>query len=188
MKQQQQNHSAPTRDLANDEQLFTDAYECHGPELLAYLRRLVGNTSEAEDLFQETFARAWRARDSLRDPRGIRPWLYQIARRLAIDHHRHRGLISWKSLEANQTMAFALHDPQADLQDELANQDLYRTLLARMSNSNQRRAIELAHEGYKLEEICRILQVGYDTAKMTVYRGHRSLRRLYQQEILTAAP
>jgi RNA polymerase sigma factor (sigma-70 family) len=43
---------------------------------------------DAEDVFQEVFARAYERLDGLRDDAAIRPWLGQLARRLAIDRLR----------------------------------------------------------------------------------------------------
>lgn len=45
---------------------------------------------EAEDVFQEVFARAYEQLDRLRDDAAIRPWLAQMTRRLCIDHIRAR--------------------------------------------------------------------------------------------------
>jgi RNA polymerase sigma-70 factor (ECF subfamily) len=43
---------------------------------------------DAEDIFQEVFARTYEHLDSLRDDAAIRPWLGQLTRRLAIDRLR----------------------------------------------------------------------------------------------------
>jgi RNA polymerase sigma-70 factor (ECF subfamily) len=45
---------------------------------------------EAEDVFQEVFARTYEHLPRLRDDDAIRPWLGQLTRRLAIDHIRAR--------------------------------------------------------------------------------------------------
>jgi RNA polymerase sigma-70 factor (ECF subfamily) len=47
--------------------------------------------ADAEDVFQETFARAYEHLDRLRDDGAIRPWLAQLARRLAVDRLRAVG-------------------------------------------------------------------------------------------------
>jgi len=50
------------------------------PELYRYALGLCHHPETAEDLVQETFLRAWRSRDRLRDPRAMRAWLYTILR------------------------------------------------------------------------------------------------------------
>ena len=44
--------------------------------------------SDAEDVFQEVFARAYEHLDRLRDDAAVRPWLGQLTRRLCIDRLR----------------------------------------------------------------------------------------------------
>ena len=44
--------------------------------------------SDAEDVFQEVFARAYEHLDKLRDDAAVRPWLAQLTRRLCIDRLR----------------------------------------------------------------------------------------------------
>src|SRR6184192_3371353 len=44
--------------------------------------------TDAEDIFQEVFARAYEHLDQLRDDAAVRPWLAQLTRRLCIDRLR----------------------------------------------------------------------------------------------------
>ena len=62
----------------------------HQDRLFRYLRRLLGDETVAEDLFQQTWVRvAERARRY--DPsRPFRPWLLAVAHNLALDHLRRR--------------------------------------------------------------------------------------------------
>src|SRR5213076_469329 len=44
--------------------------------------------ADAEDVFQEVFARAYQHLDKLRDDAAVKPWLAQLTRRLCIDRLR----------------------------------------------------------------------------------------------------
>src|SRR5215475_4909383 len=43
---------------------------------------------DAEDVFQEVFARVYERLDSLREDEAVRPWIAQVTRRLCIDRLR----------------------------------------------------------------------------------------------------
>ena len=58
---------------------FGELVDMHQTEILRYLRRLTGNPTAAEDLFQDTFLRASRGFTRLRPGSNHRAWLYRIA-------------------------------------------------------------------------------------------------------------
>ena len=64
---------------------FADAMENHRRELTGYCYRMLGAGSEAEDAVQETFLRAWRARENFERRATLRSWLYQIATNVCLD-------------------------------------------------------------------------------------------------------
>jgi RNA polymerase sigma-70 factor (ECF subfamily) len=57
-------------------------------DLLVHCYRFVGSVTDAEDLVQETLARAWRGRDGYRGDAGLRTWLRRIATRVCLDELR----------------------------------------------------------------------------------------------------
>jgi RNA polymerase sigma factor (sigma-70 family) len=65
---------------------FERFYAQHAAEVLAYLRRLLGQ--RAEDAWQETFLRALRAYDRLEHGRHLRAWVFRIATNVALNELR----------------------------------------------------------------------------------------------------
>ena len=76
-----------------DESTFSALFERHRRELQTHCYRMVGSLEDSEDLVQETFARAWRARARFsREGRwSFRAWLYRIATNACLDHIAPRG-------------------------------------------------------------------------------------------------
>ena len=70
---------------------FGELVDMHQAEILRYLRRLTGNLATAEDLFQDTFLRAFGGFARLRAGSNHRVWLYRIATNLFLNHRRATG-------------------------------------------------------------------------------------------------
>jgi RNA polymerase sigma-70 factor, ECF subfamily len=60
----------------------------HHAEIHRYLVRVTGRNSEADDLSQETFLRAYRAHRGLTADANVRAWLFAIATNLCRNHFR----------------------------------------------------------------------------------------------------
>ncbi|MFI9102238.1 RNA polymerase subunit sigma-70 [Streptomyces fildesensis] len=78
----------PDRVTILDEDGFAALTEEHRRELRVHCYRLLGSYDEAEDLTQEAFLRAWRARETLADVGNPRAWLYRIATNACLDFLR----------------------------------------------------------------------------------------------------
>ena len=103
---------------------------------------------DAEDVFQEVFARTYERLDRLRDDAAVRPWLAQLTRNLCVDRLRDRARVEpTEDIEsgADETLSEldlaldvrqaleALGDPCSDLLDRFFCQDeSYRTIGERL--------------------------------------------------------
>jgi len=64
---------------------FESVVERHRREIQVHCYRMLGSLSDAEDLTQETFLRAWKGRDGFEGHASVRTWLYRIATNACLD-------------------------------------------------------------------------------------------------------
>lgn len=67
-----------------DKQAFADIYDRYADRLYSFLVSVMRNREDAADCLQDTFLTAGSRLHQLRDPDKLRPWLYAIARHLAM--------------------------------------------------------------------------------------------------------
>ncbi len=103
--------------FAGGESAFAALTERHRRELHVHCYRMLASFDEAEDAVQETFLRAWRARDSF-DGALVRAWLYRIATNVCLDTIR-RSARRVKSMETIREVPWITPYPDR-LLDEIA--------------------------------------------------------------------
>ncbi|WP_030609823.1 sigma-70 family RNA polymerase sigma factor [Streptomyces fulvoviolaceus] len=78
----------PARVTELTETDFAALTEQHRREIQVHCYRMTGSYDDAEDLVQEAFLRAWRARDGFQGRASARTWLYRIATNACLDFQR----------------------------------------------------------------------------------------------------
>lgn len=75
--------------MENNNQLNPDKWvDLYADQLYVYTYTRVQDRGIAEDLVQESFLSAWKAKDSFRGEASEKNWLYQICKNKIIDHYR----------------------------------------------------------------------------------------------------
>ncbi|MGW7103610.1 sigma-70 family RNA polymerase sigma factor [Streptomyces sp. NPDC054838] len=169
-----------TTDLARrttDEQALARLHRDHGKALYGFLLSLTfGDRHRAEDLVQETLLRAWRHPEAVEsgDHASMRPWLYTVARRLAIDARRARLVrpaeVGPDALEQS---------PAADDRTEQAVAALDLREALRCLSPEHRAVLDLIYfRGASVCEAAAALGVPSGTVKSRTHYGLRALRAL----------
>ena len=157
-----------TADLA---QLFEQYYA----SLVRMLYRRVGDRDRAEDLAQETFARAVAA-----PPNNPRPWLFAVALNLVREDGR-RAVTRGRRLELLRgEQDIPANSPDVDLErrEETAR---VRAALATL-NERDREALLLRAEGFDYEEIAATLGLAKGAIGTTLARARRRLVEAYRAQ------
>jgi RNA polymerase sigma-70 factor (ECF subfamily) len=153
---------------AGDRDRFAALVSRHQGPVRALLRARLG-TSAADDLAQEAFLRAYRALGSWRPSRGsFRAWLLAIARNVARDRVRRRGVRPEERPLHDEPVA-----PPQVFGDAIDGLDRAFAAL-----SPERRTVLLLADvhGVPLEEIARIEDVPLGTVKSRLDRARKAMR------------
>lgn len=146
-------------------------YERHGPELSAFVFRLVRDQGVTQDIVQDTFTRAIERQSTLRDAGAARAWLYRIAANLVASARRRRSLLLFVPFAGSERAP----EPDSD------TAALVRTALARIP-ADQAIALTLAyHDGFTRAEIADLLRVREETVRSRIARGRRNFAASYQR-------
>jgi RNA polymerase sigma-70 factor (ECF subfamily) len=157
---------------ANDWMLAV--WQAHAGALLRYLTGLtLGERQTAEDLLQETLLRAWRNRSVLNpDVQSLRPWLYTVARRIAIDNGRARAARPREVMARDITNV-----PAPDEMQRVVVVQAVRRSLARLSAAHRQVLIEVYYRRRPVPEVAKDLGIPEGTVKSRVYYALRALRQ-----------
>jgi len=102
---------------AINDTFWQSTYQQHAPAVLAFLSSRVGRRDMAEDLLQETFVRAMRAQDRLRDVARIKSYLFSTAHRLVLNHFRRKRPVLFSEIREGSA-AIDREDPAITAADE----------------------------------------------------------------------
>ena len=97
------------------------SFEQHGSAVMAFLTSRTGRRDEAEDLLQETFVRAIRARPTLPDPSGVRSYLFTTAQNLLRSRHRKKRPFLFSEVERDARPMEEIADVEAASPETAAN-------------------------------------------------------------------
>jgi RNA polymerase sigma-70 factor (ECF subfamily) len=174
--------SEPARLRRGDPDAFDSLLNRYQNRLFRYLVRLTGNSAQAEDLFQQTWLKVMTGIHRYDERRPFEPWLFAIARHLAIDHLRK---VSPESLdEPSETTG----EPRiASLKAETPGH-LERLLDRERRGLLERKLEELPaiyrealtlrfEEEMTFEEMALVLQAPVSTVKSRVQRALSTLRK-----------
>jgi RNA polymerase sigma-70 factor (ECF subfamily) len=163
---------APLRDVrALFERLFAD----YQTPILNYLYRVLGDPALAEDLTQEAFTRAWKARGQLPALDNPRAWLYRIATNAARDHMRRARLLAWLPLLGNEPALESDNPEETALESERM-----RRALLRLSPDYRIPLVLYTCQSFTVAEIASALGLSADAVKQRLVRARRQLREAYE--------
>lgn len=174
--------------LDGSSEAFSKLYVRHAAAVRRALSDNVHDAERQRDLVQETFTRALAKLGTLHDPGQFRPWIFQIARNVAIDDLRARSRMAWEPLDDEFQHGRASVEAGPDVVTELrALADAIHEGLAALSPRDAAALSLVVHLGFGPEEVAAALGISYGNAKVVLHRARARLRgALVQQQLLQA--
>jgi RNA polymerase sigma-70 factor (ECF subfamily) len=165
---------------------FKQYMEVMYPRIHSFALRLTGNQSDADDLTQETFYRAYRGFDQYAGIMPFESWIYKILTRLFYDSLRSKARrINAFSIESNLIMTRDDHssieisdsknDPEKVLLQQTISEGLEHSLKA--LRPSQRLLVYLSDiQQLSYTEISEVVGLPVNTIRSRLHRAHKQMR------------
>jgi len=163
-------------------ELFERLMESSHRQAYSLAYRLTGNASEAEDLVQEAFVRAYRFFRRYDRSLPFTSWLYRIITNVHIDSVRRRGKLQTTSLDhtgADGATTWEIADPNDSPEKLTVDQilDSHIQLGLKAMTPEFRAAVVLADiEGMAYEDVAEAMGTSIGTVRSRIHRGRKQLR------------
>jgi RNA polymerase sigma-70 factor, ECF subfamily len=161
------------RAQAGDVDAFEILYSEHSPRIYALcLRLMAGDTSDATELLQDVFIKAWRRLDTFRGDSAFASWLHRLTVNTMLENTRSEGRRTARvlSMEDTSRLAGAARASGIELKMDM------ESAIASLPKGARLAFVLHDVEGYQHQEIAEQLSVTVGTVKAQLHRARRLLR------------
>ena len=153
-------------------------------EVINFLYRLVGNRFEAEDLAQDTFIKAYKKFDSIKDSQKMCSWLLSIARNTAVDFfrsHKEKNVALDNTILENWVIDNAVQFEAQVINVELSKE--LQSCISLLQPEDQTIIRLLYFEGFSYKEIAELMRMNDNTLKSRLHRARKELLKAIEANV-----
>lgn len=160
----------------------------HADQLFAHALRLTRNRSDAEDLLQETYLKAWRAFDGFAEGTNLRAWLFRILTNTYINSYNSRRRRPDETA-LDEVEEFFLFRRAGSFDSSLAGASAEDTMMGLFTDDEVKAALEALPDtflipvlladvdGFAYREIAEMLDIPIGTVMSRLHRGRKALQK-----------
>ncbi|MPY21518.1 sigma-70 family RNA polymerase sigma factor [Shewanella psychropiezotolerans] len=167
--------SSVNSDMLSKQRRYDSLVRALHADIFRYAYWLCGDKHIAEDITQETFLRAWRSLESLKDDKAAKAWLITIVRRENARRFE-RKQFDYSDIEQEQ-----LEDHISTSTEDNAEQHLIRRQISKLEIEYREPLILQVIGGFSGEEIAKILDLNRNTVMTRLFRARNQLKDLIEQ-------
>ncbi len=158
--------------VSSRQRQFDALVRAHNGDLYRYAYWLCGDSALAQDLTQETFLRAWRSLDALRETDAAKAWLITILRR------EHARLYERKSFDTTDIGELELDDRDSLTPEQLGEDSIVRAAMLQLEPKYREPLLRQGLGGFSCDEIARELGLGAAAVMTQLFRARQKLKTL----------
>jgi len=168
------------REIVTTDQRVTELFETMRDSVYRYVVLVFGNPSEAEEITQEAFLRLLRHLQSGRIVDHVRPWIFRVAHNLAVDLQKGRKYESNLDADGWEECCQTREDPEPNPEMRILQQESFKLLEAALAqlSCQQRQCLILRAQGFRYEEIAKILRITSSNVAQSLRRGIKKVAEL----------
>lgn len=166
------------RTLAGDQQAFTSLVEKYKDSVFNVAYRMLGNPTEAEDVAQEAFVRAYTQLRTYKDTHRFSTWLLSIASHLSIDQLRRRRFLALplENVPFLEWIADLSLGPEASALQGEASDEMQKVLSTLPAKYRAVLVLRYWHD-FSYEEIAEALKLTPPLVKARLHRARELVAR-----------
>ena len=168
----------PERLIHKDVKAFEQLYDLHSRTVYSLVRRIIQQSSTAEEVVQDVFLQLWRNAAQYDSEKGpFVPWLLTLARNRALDHLRLKSERQRRREDLTEVMPpLAIAPGYEEILDQKRRAERVQALMGSL-HPRQKQAIELAYfEGLSHSEIAEALKEPLGSVKSWIRNGLQRLK------------
>ena len=177
-----------TVNMTTREDFTHDAMQ-HAPQLFSTAMRMTRNRSDAEDLVQETFIKAWRSFTTYQQGSNLRAWLFRIMTNTYINKYNAQQRKPAET-ELDDVEELFLYKRLGAVDQSHLSQSAEDQMLSLFTDDEVKKALEELPdqfripvlmsdvEGFSYKEIAEILEIPLGTVMSRLHRGRKAMQKM----------